>query len=167
MVMNRMMLSNIAMKCSYLWWPSMKGAWWGGWKTICAVLTMLSPSWVLARRGSSPSSRMKAHFMQVNTSQTSGELTLTFEVLILILLLLEKAACWWTVSWCPALSTYQRLTHKPWVSYGHALGLSDWWLVIRMTVWEPQSNLGAGLTVSRLCSSITRTQWSVSLGLWS
>ena len=37
---------------------------------------------------------MKAHFMQVNTSQTSGELTLTFEVLILILLLLEKAACW-------------------------------------------------------------------------
>ena len=37
---------------------------------------------------------MKAHFMQVNTSQTSGELTLTFEVLILILLFLGKAACW-------------------------------------------------------------------------
>ena len=29
----------------------------------------------------------------------------------------------------PALSTYQRLTHKPRASYGHALGLSDWRLV--------------------------------------
>ena len=62
------------------------------------------------------------------------------------------------MSRCPALSTYQRLTHKPWASYSHALRLLDWRLVIRMTVWEPQSNLGAGLTVSRLCSSITRTQ---------
>ena len=56
------------------------------------------------------------------------------------------------------LSTYQRLTHKPQASYGHALGLLDWQLVIRMTVWEPWSNLGASLTVSGLCSSITRTQ---------
>ena len=31
----------------------------------------------------------------------------------------------------PAPSTYQRLTHKPWASYGHALGLSDWQLVSR------------------------------------
>ena len=30
----------------------------------------------------------------------------------------------------PALSTYQRLTHKPWASYSHALGLLDWRLVI-------------------------------------
>ena len=29
----------------------------------------------------------------------------------------------------PAHSTYLRLTHKPWASYGHALGLSDWRLV--------------------------------------
>ena len=29
----------------------------------------------------------------------------------------------------PALSTYQRLTHKPRASYGYALGLSDWRLV--------------------------------------
>ena len=34
------------------------------------------------------------------------------------------------MSQCPALSTYQRLTHKPWASYGHALELSDWQLVI-------------------------------------
>ena len=47
----------------------------------------------------------------------------------------------------PAHSTYLRLTHKLWVSYGHALGLSDWRLVSGMTVWEPRSNLGAGITV--------------------
>ena len=29
----------------------------------------------------------------------------------------------------PAHSMYLRLTHKPWASYGHALGLSDWQLV--------------------------------------
>ena len=29
----------------------------------------------------------------------------------------------------PALSMYQRLTHKPWASYGHALGLLDWRLI--------------------------------------
>ena len=29
----------------------------------------------------------------------------------------------------PALSTYQRLTHKPWVSHSHALRLLDWQLV--------------------------------------
>ena len=29
----------------------------------------------------------------------------------------------------PAHSMYLRLTHKQWVSYGHALGLSDWRLV--------------------------------------
>ena len=29
----------------------------------------------------------------------------------------------------PAHSTYLRLTHKPWASYGYALGLSDWRLV--------------------------------------
>ena len=33
------------------------------------------------------------------------------------------------MSQCPAHSTYLRLTHKPWASYGHALGLSDWQLV--------------------------------------
>ena len=33
------------------------------------------------------------------------------------------------MSQCPALSTYQWLTHKPRASYGHALGLSDWRLV--------------------------------------
>ena len=48
---------------------------------------------------------------------------------------------------CPAPSTYRRLTHKPWASYSHALRLSDWRLVSRMTVWEPRSNLGAGITV--------------------
>ena len=31
----------------------------------------------------------------------------------------------------PAHSTYLRLTHKPWASYGYALGLSDWRLVSR------------------------------------
>ena len=36
-------------------------------------------------------------------------------------------ACY--LSQCPALSTYQQLTHKPRASYGHALGLSDWRLV--------------------------------------
>ena len=51
------------------------------------------------------------------------------------------------MSRCPALSAYQRLTHKPLASCGHALGLSDWQLVSGMTVWEPQSNLGAGITV--------------------
>ena len=30
------------------------------------------------------------------------------------------------MSRCPALSVYQRLTHKPRASYGHALGLLDW-----------------------------------------
>ena len=50
----------------------------------------------------------------------------------------------------PALSKYQRLTHKPWASYGHALGLLDWQLISGMTVWEPQSNLGAGITVRLL-----------------
>ena len=52
----------------------------------------------------------------------------------------------WTTSYvsqCPAHSTYLWLTHKPWASYGHALGLLDWRLVIWMTVWEPRSNLGA------------------------
>ena len=34
------------------------------------------------------------------------------------------------LSRCPAHSAYLRLTHKPWASYGHALGLSDWRLVI-------------------------------------
>ena len=34
-----------------------------------------------------------------------------------------------TVSRRPALSMYQRLTHKPRASYGHALRLSDWQLV--------------------------------------
>ena len=29
----------------------------------------------------------------------------------------------------PALSMYQRLTHKPWASYSHALRLLDWRLV--------------------------------------
>ena len=29
----------------------------------------------------------------------------------------------------PAHSTYLRLTHKPWASYGYALGLSDWQLI--------------------------------------
>ena len=29
----------------------------------------------------------------------------------------------------PAHSTYLRLTHKSWASYGYALGLSDWRLV--------------------------------------
>ena len=33
------------------------------------------------------------------------------------------------MSRCPAHSTYLRLTHKPWASYSHALGLSDWRLV--------------------------------------
>ena len=33
------------------------------------------------------------------------------------------------VSRRPAHSTYLRLTHKPWASYGYALGLSDWRLV--------------------------------------
>ena len=33
------------------------------------------------------------------------------------------------VSQHPALSTYQWLTHRPWASYGHALGLLDWRLV--------------------------------------
>ena len=69
------------------------------------------------------------------------------------------------MSRCPARSTYQWLTHKPRASYSHALRLSDWQLVIQMTVWEPRSNLGTGLTVSGLISSITRTRWSVSLGL--
>ena len=41
----------------------------------------------------------------------------------------------------PAPTLYRRLTHKPWASYGHALGLLDWRFVIRMTVWEPQDNL--------------------------
>ena len=50
----------------------------------------------------------------------------------------------------PALSAYQRLTHKPQVSYCHALGLSDWRLISGMTVWEPRSNLGAGITVRLL-----------------
>ena len=33
------------------------------------------------------------------------------------------------VSRHPARGMYPRLTHKPWVSYGYALGLSDWRLV--------------------------------------
>ena len=36
---------------------------------------------------------------------------------------------WWRLSRRPAHSTYLRLTHKPWASYGYALGLSDWRLV--------------------------------------
>ena len=51
------------------------------------------------------------------------------------------------MSRCPALSTYQRLTHKPWALCGHALGLSDWRLISRMTVWEPWNNWGASITV--------------------
>ena len=54
------------------------------------------------------------------------------------------------MSRCPALSTYQQLTHKPRASYGHALRLLDWQLISRMTVWEPWSNLGAGITVQLL-----------------
>ena len=54
------------------------------------------------------------------------------------------------LSQCPAHSTYLRLTHKLWASCGHALGLSDWRLVSGMTVWEPQSNLGASITVRLL-----------------
>ena len=47
----------------------------------------------------------------------------------------------------PAHSAYLWLTHKLWASYGHALGLLDWRLVSGKTVWEPWSNLGAGITV--------------------
>ena len=54
----------------------------------------------------------------------------------------------------PAHSTYLRLTHKLWASYGHALGLSDWQLVSGMTVWEPRSNLGAGITVRLLYTDL-------------
>ena len=58
------------------------------------------------------------------------------------------------MSRCPALSMYQRLTHKPWASYSHALGLSDWRLVSGMTVWEPRSNLGASITVQLLYTDL-------------
>ena len=58
------------------------------------------------------------------------------------------------MSRCPALSAYQRLTHKPWASYGHALGLLDWRLVSGMTVWEPRNNLGASITVRLLYTDL-------------
>ena len=61
---------------------------------------------------------------------------------------------WVLVSRRPALSTYQWLTHKSWASYGHALGLLDLRLVSRMTVWEPRSNLGAGITVRLLYADL-------------
>ena len=58
------------------------------------------------------------------------------------------------LSRCPAHSTYLRLTHKLWASCGHALRLSDWRLVSGMTVWEPRSNLGAGITVQLLYADL-------------
>ena len=54
----------------------------------------------------------------------------------------------------PAHSAYLRLTHKPWASCGHALGLSEGQLVSEMTVWEPRSNLGAGITVRLLYADL-------------
>ena len=58
------------------------------------------------------------------------------------------------MSRCPALSMYQRLTHKPRALYSHALRLSDWQLESGMTVWEPQSNLGASITVRLLYTDL-------------
>ena len=58
------------------------------------------------------------------------------------------------MSRCPAISAYQRLTHKPRALYGHALRLSDWRLVSGMTVWEPWSNLGASITVRLLYADL-------------
>ena len=54
----------------------------------------------------------------------------------------------------PARGVYPRLTHKRRASYSHALGLSDWRLVSGMTVWEPRSNLGAGITVRLLYADL-------------
>ena len=61
---------------------------------------------------------------------------------------------WTRMSRRPAHSAYLRLTHKPWASYGHALRLSDWQLVSGMTVWEPRSILGAGITVRLLYTDL-------------
>ena len=47
---------------------------------IVVVLTASSPTWVLERGESSPSSRMKAHFTLVSTSQTFGKLMLALSL---------------------------------------------------------------------------------------
>ena len=68
------------------------------------------------------------------------------------------------VSRCPAHSAYLRLTHKPWASYGHALGLSDWRLVSgfcyaltgRSSRREVSlSGVGSGLSALATCDADT------------